>query len=158
MHLRRGAQESDFSRKDQTKFQEKREGWRAHQANTRRGGRTGIGIPYLPSNLSVIIFQSLIQLTRRFAIGKTIMCNFVEPSFLEIITDFTSVNPIFRRVDSEDFTKKFECSFSVAFELREDLTHIEVPLRAEPPGVEQEVTRNGNSHDGAANINVWKVE
>src|SRR5262245_15019383 len=158
MHLRRGGQESDFGRKDQTKFQEKREGLRAHQANRRRGGRTGIGIPYLPSNLSVIIFQSLIQLTRRFAIGKTIMRNFVEPPFLEIITDFTSVDSIFRGVDSEDFTKKLECSFSVAFEIGEDLTHIEVPLRAEPACVEQEVARNRNPHDGAADINVWKVE
>src|SRR5215813_783659 len=149
MHLRRGAQESDFSRKGQTRFQEKREGWRAHQANTRRGGGTGIGIPYLPSNLSVIIFQSLIQLTRCFAIGKTIMCNFVQPSFLEIITDFTSVDPIFRRVDSEDFTKKFECSFPVAFEIREYLTHIEVPFRVTSCSTHGGSARSGNSHDGA---------
>jgi hypothetical protein len=86
------------------------------------------------------------------------MCNFVEPALFKIITDFTSVDSIFRRVDSEDFTKKFECSFSVAFEIGEDLTHIEVPLRAEPACVEQEVARNRNAHDGAANINVWKVE
>ena len=39
-------------------FPETRAGWRARQANTRREGRTGAETPYLPSNLSVIIFQS----------------------------------------------------------------------------------------------------
>src|SRR5262245_50981716 len=86
------------------------------------------------------------------------MGNFVEPSLLEIINDFTSIDSIFRRVDSEDFTKKFECSLSVTFEIGEELTYIEVSLRAEPACVVQGGAWNRNAHDGAPDINVWKVE
>src|SRR5262249_8141731 len=68
------------------------------------------------------------------------------------------VNSVFWRVDSEDFTEKFQCSFSITFEIRKNLTYIEVPLRAEPARVEQKITWNRHTHDRATNINVWKVE
>src|SRR5215471_219306 len=141
-------------------FPERRAAWPRQPANRRKEGRIGAKTktPYLSSNLSVVIFQSLIQLTRRFTIRKTIMCDFVQAPLLEIISDFAAVNAVFGGVDTEDFTKKLERTFPVALEICQDLTDIEVPFRAETAGIEKEIARDRNAHDGAPDVDVWKVE
>src|SRR5262249_3363246 len=158
MHPTPGGRETDFGQTVRTKFQEKREALRGQQASTRREGRTEVRTPYLPSNLSVVIFQSLIQLTRGFTIGEAIMSNFLEPALLEIIADFAPVNTIFWRVDTKNFTEKFQSAFAVTFEICEDLAHIEVPFGTETARVQQKVARNGHSHNRTANIDVGKIE
>ena len=107
---------------------------------------------------SVVIFQSLIQIAGRFAIRKAIMGDFIETALLEIIADFAAVDAVFRGLDSEDLAEKFERALLVAFEIRENLAHIEVTLGAEPACIEQEVPRNRNSHDGAPDIDIRKIE
>src|SRR6478609_4403180 len=121
MLLRRVAPESGSCRRVQTRFQEKREAWPRRRANTRREDRTGGPTPYLPSNLSVIIFQSLIQISRRFTIRQTIMCDFLKASLLEIIADFAPINPVFWRIHAEDLAKKLQSPPAVALEIGENL-------------------------------------
>src|SRR5215831_13854753 len=97
-------------------FPERRAAWLGQPASRRREGRIGAKTktPYLSSNLSVVIFQSLIQLTRRFTIRKTIMGDFVQASLLEIIPNLAAVDTVFGGMDTEDFTKKLERTFPVA--------------------------------------------
>jgi hypothetical protein len=78
-------------------FPERQAEWRERRANRRKEGRIGVKArtPYLRSNLSVVIFQSLIQLGGRFTIRKAIMGDFFQAALPEVITDFTAVNAIF---------------------------------------------------------------
>src|SRR6478752_7373042 len=96
--------------------------WRERQANRRREGHIGVKArtPYLRSNLSVIIFQSLIQVSRRFTIRKAIVCDFLRAALAEIITDFAAVNTVFGRIDPENLTEKFESPFAVSLEIRQN--------------------------------------
>src|SRR5690348_6201749 len=100
-------------------FPEKQAEWRERQASKRKAGRIGVKArtPYLRSNLSVVIFQSLIQVGRRFTIRKTIMCNFLQAALAEIITDFAAVDTVFGRIDAKNFTEEFEGSSAVSLEI-----------------------------------------
>src|SRR6266850_3106117 len=131
---------------------------RARKASKRREGRTETGHPYLSSNLSIVIFQSLIQLPRCFAVRKTIMGDFIQPALLEIIADFAAINAVFRGIHAENLAKELECSLAIALEIRQDLPDIEVPFGAESARIEQNVTRNGHAHDGAADVDVGKIK
>src|SRR5215470_50093 len=153
-----GGLETDSGRTVRTTFPEKREASRGRQASTRREGQTEVRTPYLPSNLSVVIFQSLIQLTCGFTIGKTIMSNFVEPALLVIIADFAPVDSIFWRVDSKNFAEKFQRAFAVAFKICEYLPHVEVPFSTETARVQQKVARYGHPHNRTANIDVGEIK
>src|SRR5215471_7939896 len=141
-------------------FPERRGAWLGQPASRRKGGRTGAKTktPYLSSNLSVVIFQSLIQLARRFTIRKTIMGDFLQASLLEIIPNLAAVDTVFGGMDTEDFTKKLERTFPVALEICQNLTDIEMPLRAETAGIEKNIARDRNAHDRAPDVDVWKVE
>src|SRR5439155_7549634 len=108
------------------------------------------------SNLSIVIFQSLIEVVRRFTIRQTIMCDFVKPSGLEIIADFAAVDAVFRRVYAENLSKEFQCPFAVALEVRQYFPDIKMPLGAETAGVEKNVGGDGNTHDGSANVDIRK--
>src|SRR5215831_579802 len=108
-------------------FRERRAAWPGRPASRQREGRIGAKTktPYLPSNLSVVIFQSLIQLSRRFTIRQTIMCDFLQATLLEIVPNLAAVDAVFWGMDTEDFTKKLQCTFPVAFEICQNLTDIE---------------------------------
>src|SRR5207248_4288613 len=56
----------------------------------------------LSSNLSIIIFQSLIQLPGCFAIRKAIMCDFIEAALFEVISYFAAINAVFRGIHAEN--------------------------------------------------------
>src|SRR5947209_5502850 len=102
------------------------------KASKRREGRTETRPPYLSSSLSIIIFQSLIQLPGRFAVRKTIMGDFLEAALLEVIAYFAAINTVFRGIHAEDLAKELQCSLAVTLEIRQDLPDVEVPFGAEP--------------------------
>jgi len=86
------------------------------------------------------------------------MCDFFEAALLEVIAYFAAINAVFRRIHAENLAKELECSFAVALEIRQDLPDVEVPFGAEAARIEQNVTRNGNAHDGAADVDIRKIE
>jgi hypothetical protein len=141
-------------------FPEKRGAWLGQPASRQREERTGAETktPYLSSNLSVVIFQSLIQLTRRFTIRKTIMCDFVKAALSEIVPNLAAVDAVFGGIDTEDFTKKLKRTFPVPLEICQNLTDIEVPFGTETAGIEKDIARDWNAHDRAPDIDIWKVE
>src|SRR5262245_18883220 len=123
-----------------------------------KGGQTAERTPYLPSNSSVVVFQSLIELPSGFTIRKTVMRDFLEPSLFEIIADFAAVDAVFRRMHSEDFAEEFERPLAVPFKIRQNFAHVEMPLAREAARVEQQIARNRHPHNRAADVDVWKIE
>ena len=86
------------------------------------------------------------------------MCNFLKPALLEVIADFAAINSVFGGIHAENLAKELERSLPVTLEIRKDLPDIEVPLGAEPAGIEKYVSRNGDAHDGAADVDVGKIK
>src|SRR5215468_3675017 len=130
-------------------FPERQAKWRVRRASKRREGHIAVKArtPYLRSNLSVIIFQSLIQLGRRFTIRQTIVRDFIQAALPEIISHFAAVNTVFRGIDTENLAEKLERAFAVTLEIRQDFPHVKMPFGAEAACIEENVTGNRNAHD-----------
>src|SRR6516162_5711697 len=141
-------------------FLKRQAGSRELQASTRRGGHTGAKTkpPYLPSNLSEVIFQSLIELACRFTIRKTIMCDFVQASLFEVISDFAAVDSVFWRENTENLTEEFQSPFSIALEVCQYFTDIEMTFGAEAACVQKDVAGDRHAHNRAPDVDVRKIE
>ena len=86
------------------------------------------------------------------------MCDFIEAALFEVIADFAAINAIFRGVHAENLAKELQGSLAVTLEIRQDFPDVEVPFGAESARIEQDVTRNGHAHDGAADVDVGKIK
>src|SRR5262245_38089004 len=86
------------------------------------------------------------------------MCNFVEAALLEIISHFAAVDAVFRGMNPEDLTKKFQGALAVALEIRQNFAHVEMPFRTETAGIEQQVARNRHARDRAADVDIREIE
>src|SRR5256885_2204147 len=105
-------------RRVQTRFPEKPGGSPGRRASRGKEAGTETTRPYFSSNLSVIIFQSLIQLAGCFTIGQTIVGDFIEAALLEIIPNFASIDAVFWGIHSENFAEKLERALTVTLEIR----------------------------------------
>jgi hypothetical protein len=86
------------------------------------------------------------------------MCDFIEPALLEIFADLAAVDATLRGIHAENLTEKLKSALAVTFEIRQYFAHVKVPFRAEAARVEKKISGNRNTHDGAADIDVRKIE
>ena len=61
-------------------------------------------------------------------------------------------------MNSENFAEKFQSALPVALEIRQNFAHVEMPFRAETAGIQQQVARDRDARNRAANIDVWKIK
>src|ERR1700733_12500237 len=86
------------------------------------------------------------------------MCDFVEPALLEIFADFAAVDAVLGGSHAENLAEELQSAPAVTLEIRQHFAHVEVTLRAEAARIQEKIARHGNTHNGAPDVDVGKIE
>ena len=73
------------------------------------------------------------------------MRNLVQATLFEVLAHLAAVDPVFWRVNAEDFTEKLQSAFPVSVKIRQHFSHVEMALGAETARIQDEVARDRNT-------------
>src|SRR6185295_15158869 len=102
--------------------------------------------------------QLQIELPGRLAIRQTVAGDVVQfPGPVEF-PHLASADAVLRRWHTEDFTEEFQSALLITIEVGKDLANIEVAVGGKPARIEEDVAWNRNTQNGAADIDIRKIE
>src|SRR5262249_21678632 len=100
----------------------------------------------------------LIQRARGTAVGHTVVRDIIDPAGAKIVADLASIDAVLRRRRAENVAKKFQSSFAIAIVICQNFPYIEMPICSKAPSVQLDITGSRHAHDGAADIDIRKIE